>query len=503
MDDARKIMEQMVRVQQELVERQSSDPLFTYEPTPKQRPFIDSVLQEKKFENWYCAANRSGKSDAGSYCGAALARFGCDPKGYSRAKGSDIEVLDRATAGWVSSVTHGESEQILQPKYFNNGFHTPGSRAPFIPEREILEWRASDKVLKLKNGSLVAFKSAQSGVSAYQGVERDWIHFDEEHPKNIYNEAAIRVGAGKRLKIFGTATLLPPEGKIGGVTWVYSEILKPWSEGKLKDVACFSASIYDNPHILREEIRILESRFPPESTEGRIRLGGEWLPGLSGSRAYPQFDAAIHVRPQPEPWPNRPIVWCFDFNVSPMVSLVGQRDKQFFRFMHEFYMEQGNLPEMCQLFCDFYPRHFGEVWIYGDSTGKNRTSQTGISDYRTIQNYMRRYPSPIRLRIPESNPPVPDRISAVNRALKNEDGESMVEVDPSCEALIQDFEQVIRDPRGGIKKTTDPGDPYFFRTHCSDAAGYWISAVEPVRRVVDMDQFRQVHIRTPSYGFSR
>ena len=503
MDDARSIMEQMTRVAQELVERQSTDPLFTYEPTPKQKPFIESVLQEKYLENWYCAANRSGKSDAGSYCGAALARFGCDPKNYSRAKGSAVEVLDKATAGWVSSVTHAESEQILQPKYFNNGFHTPGSRAPFIPEREILEWRASDKVLKLKNGSIVAFKSAQSGVTSYQGVERDWIHFDEEHPHNIYNEASIRVGAGKRLKIFGTATLLPPEGKIGGVTWVYSEILKPWTEGKRKDIGCFSASIYDNTYILSEEIKRLEARFPPESVEGRIRLGGEWLPGLSGSRAYPQFNAAIHVREQPPPLSHRPLVWCWDFNVTPLVTTVGQRDGRLFRYFKTFYMENGNVPEMCQWFIDFYPRHFGEVWIYGDSTGKNRTSQTGISDYRTIQNYLRRYPSPVRLKIPESNPAVPDRISAVNRALKNEDGESMVEIDPSCEALIDDLEQVLRDPRGGIKKTTDPSDPYFFRTHASDGVGYHIAYEEPVKRVVDMEQYRQVHIKTPSYGFSR
>jgi len=503
MDDTRKLMEQMLRAQEELYNRQSTDPLFTYEPTPKQKPFIESVLHEKKWENWYCAANRSGKSDAGSYCGAALARFGQDPKGYSKARGSDIEVRDRATSGWVSSVTYKESRDILQPKYFNNGFCPPGARAPFIPDREVQEWRTSDQILKLKSGSIVGFKSAESGVSSYQGVEKDWIHFDEEHPRQIYNEAAIRVGAGKRLKIFGTATLLPPEGKVGGVTWVYSEILKPFLDGKRHDIGCFSASIYDNPHLLPEEIKRLESRYPPESNEGRIRLGGEWLPGLSGSRAYPQFNAGIHVREQPEPWPNRPLVWCWDFNVTPLITTVGQRDGHMFRYFHEFYMDEGNIPEMCQWFIDFYPRHFGEIWIYGDATGKNRTSQTGISDYRTIQNHMRRYPSPVRLKVPENNPPVPDRISAVNRALKNEDGESMVEIDPSCEALILDFEQVLRDPRGGLKKSTDKTDPYFFRTHASDGVGYHIAYEEPVKKVSDLNQYRQVNIKTPSYGFAR
>lgn len=496
-------MEQMVRVQQELYDRQSADPLFTYEPTPKQRPFIDSVLGEKYFENWFCCANRAGKSDAGSYCGAALARFGQDPKGYSRAKGSDIEVNDRATSGWVSSVTYQESLNILQPKYFDNGYHPPGARPPFIPEREIADWRMNEKLLKLKSGSIIGFKSSESGVSGYQGVEKDWIHFDEEHPYNVYKEASIRVGAGKRLKIFGTATLLPPLGKIGGVTWVYSEILKPWLDGKKTNVGCFTASIYDNPYILQEELRSLEAKFAPESPEGRIRLGGEWLPGISGARAYPQFNAALHVIEQGPPKPNRPLVWCWDFNVVPLITSVGQRDGRFFRFFKTFHMDSGNVPEMCEWFIEFYPRHFGEVWVYGDSTGKNRTSQTGISDYRTIQNHMRRYPSPVRLKVPESNPAVPDRISAVNRALKNEDGESMIEIDPECEDLILDFEQVQRDPRGGIKKTSDPSDPYFQRTHASDGVGYWISFEEPVKRIVDMNEYRSIKIKTPAYGFSR
>jgi phage terminase large subunit-like protein len=195
----------------------------------------------------------------------------------------------------------------MQPKIFDNGFVPPGARAPFIPDREIQEWRVSDKILKLKNGSIVGFKSAEAGPSAYQGAQKDIIHFDEEHAHNIYNEACIRIGAGRRLRVYGTATLLPGQGETGGVTWVYSEILKPFLDGKRTDVGCFGASMYDNPYLLPQDIAVAESHYPPESVEGRIRIGGEWLPGLSGARAYPSFDAKIHVRPQPEPRPRIPL----------------------------------------------------------------------------------------------------------------------------------------------------------------------------------------------------
>ena len=86
---------------------------------------------------------------------------------------------------------------IIQPKYFDNGFVPGGaSHQPFIPQREISEWRVSDQVLKLKIGSLIGFKSADSGASKFQGAEKDWIHFDEEPPKPVYEESVIRVGAG-------------------------------------------------------------------------------------------------------------------------------------------------------------------------------------------------------------------------------------------------------------------------------------------------------------------
>src|SRR3990172_2911093 len=101
--------------------------------------------------------------------------------------------------------------------------------------------------------------------------------------------------------------------------------------GKLPNVGIFGASIYDNPHLDQREIGRLESIYPEGSVQRRIRLGGEWLPGLSGARAYPSFDRRVHVRPQPPITPRRPLAWYWDFNVEPMVSGIGQRHMKLFR----------------------------------------------------------------------------------------------------------------------------------------------------------------------------
>ena len=420
----RSIREKEILYSKALLERREGDPLLTWEPTKDQAPFVESVMEGKKPENWYFGSNRSGKSDAGSYCGSKLARFGIPDaeRKWVGAKGTGIETKSNATAGLVSGISFGSLRDTVQPKYFDNGF-VPGSQthAPFIPPHEIPKggWRSSDKVLKLKNGSMIAFHSADAGRNAYAGGEYDWIHLDEEHPKEIYNEVGIRVG-GRKLRLFSTVTLLPPEGQAGGINWAYQDIVVPHRQGKLPHIGLFTGSPYNNPHISREEIAILESRYPEGSMQRRIRMNGELIAGLAGAVVYAAFDPALHVQPQPELTVHRPIAWCWDFNVEPLITLVGQRDGGMFRVKREFVMESGNIADMCQLFYDAFPGDRGEVWIYGDATSQRRSANVGVSDYTTILNYMRRFGLVVRLKLPLQNPPVRDRIAAMNQALKDE-----------------------------------------------------------------------------------
>lgn len=496
------LLPELLILTEEMAKRRGSDPLLEYRPSERQEAFVRSVLTEQVNENWLIAANRAGKSDAGAYCGATLARWGNDNARYVAAKGSRIEVKDRATAGWVVGLDFPILRDTIQPKYFDNGFVPPGGREPFIPLREIEEWRTTDQVLRLKNGSIIGFKSVDSGRTKFQSAERDWVHFDEEPPEDIYQETTIRVGT-RALRIFGTVTLLPPQGQVGGVSWMFPKIIQPWQDGKLPDVALFKASIYDNPYIPVAEIRRLEARYPPGSVERRIRLEGEWLPGLAGARAYPAFNRLVNVRAQEAPNPHRPVCWMMDFNVEPMVSLVGYRGPdRIFRIWRELILEQGDLYSMVQLFHEILPTHGAELWIYGDATSRSRSRQTGQSDYQLIMNMMRSYGVPIRLKVPESNPAVPDRINAVQRACRDEDGVIRVEVDPGCVELIADLEQVLRDPNGGIKKSRNAKDAYYRRTHTSDAFGYWVAYEEPVRSS-RIGETRRVSIPMPSYSLQK
>ena len=497
----RRELEEQYALAANFMERRKTDGWWMFDPHSKQKPFIQEALRfPSENECWFLAGNRSGKSDAGAFVGAALARFGNQSARFVGAAHSDIAVKDTTTGGWVVSLDFPSSRDIIQPKYFDNGYVDRNAvNPPFIPDHEIEAWEPQDQILKLKNGSMIGFKSCESGRGKFQGTGRDWIHFDEEPPKEIYTECTIRVAAGRRTRLFGTCTLLPPAGSVGGVTWVYNEKVKAWQQGR-PGIKVFTASIYDNPHLLPSEIERLEAIYPEGSLERRIRLNGELLPTTAGARVYGNFERRVHVVKQQPPQLRRPLCWLWDFNVEPMVTLIGQRDGRTFKIMDELWLEQGNLPAMCDMFKQRYPTHLAELRIYGDASGNQRSHQSNRSSYAIIRAEMMNYPVPLKILVPNENPSIVDRINAMNYAMHPEDGEVNFEVDPACSNLIDDLEQVVSDGKGGIRKTQNRKDVYYWRTHASDAAGYWVTYEAPVLSTAGRRRGESKSIPTPRYA---
>jgi len=497
--------------------RVKKDPLTLWKPWPKQKKFIDSVLDTKFYENWFVAANRSGKSDSGAYCGSQLARFGTPNTRYVTAEGSEIAVRDRATAGWVASLSYPFSRDVIQPKYFDNGLTQGTTHPPFIPQRELLggcsekAWHKADQILRLKNGSIIGFKSCEAGASKFQGAEKDWIHFDEVPPEDVYEEATLRVAAGKALRIFGTATLLPDKEATFGMNeantlWLFSKLIQPIQRGERTDIGLFGASIYDNGSLLKEELIKLETRYPLDSVVGKIRLLGEYLPGMMGAIAYHSFNRLIHIQPQDKYYsPYSPLLWTWDFNIEPMVTLVCQKDGGIFRILRELYLDVGSISAMVDLFKGNYPNHEGGIWVYGDFMGNRRDHQSGQSDYTLIMNGMSNYPSYITLKVPSRTIAIKDRLNAMNVGFKDESGEHHIEIDPSCVELIKDCESVLLDARGQIKKSYKKRDRYFYRTHSSDALGYLLVTERPVTSLISPMYNQNVsatRIKRPRYVFN-
>lgn len=461
-----------------VAQKEAGYPLTQFQPTPRQAAFIASVLGTQTYENFFLASNRAGKTLSGAMCGATLALEGLPDAEVRPAVSKGITVWDRSTSGWVLCVSYKALNEAVQPCYFLNGSKLPGV-TPFIPAEYIAGWNKSEQILRLTNGSQIGFRTYIQPSSDVASVGKDWVHLDEEPPIGHYKEISLRVAAGRRLRLFGTCTLLPPEGTIGGVSWLYEDRIRPWLSGTRSFYALFSSSIYENPYLEGEEIERLEAIYPEGSLDRRIRLGGEWLPGIVGARVYTAYSDGLHIKPQ-RLHPRYPLAWCIDFNVQPFCTVIGQYYSGVFHYPAELVLDSGGIDDMCDLFRETYPSHQHEVWIYGDATGGSRSAQTGKTSYRLILENLQSYPQAVKLKVPQANPGIRDRINAVNYALRGPAGHVGIEIDPTCKELIADFNGVLSDGRQGIKKSYAMTDAYSRRTGTSDAAGYHIIREQPV-----------------------
>jgi hypothetical protein len=498
------------RAAQILQSRWEHDPLRKWMaapgPSPKQQMFFNCTKPEAAL----LGANRSGKSDPLAILAACISRFGNPNPNFAYSSGGRLAIADRATSTWVIGLTEKLVKEGIQPKIVTTAYTAAETHPAFIPPVEIEGWNINDQTWRLKNGSIITFKSADAGRDVFQSAARDAVLFDEICEWEVYKEATFRVsGAQRRLLIRLAATLLPPLGQAGGVSWYFPQKIKPWWAAGNKEntpddqnpdphLDIFTMGMAENPSISREEITRLRSMFPPDSPEARIRIDGELLQTVGGSIAYGAYNPLIHrdakITPDSRDY-RYPIVICVDFNVTPCVWEIAQYIDKCWYVFDEIRMDNCNIPDMVQEFRNRYPHHGAEIKIMGDWAGKARSPQSGKSNYFIMLEAFKGYPAPVNLYIPDKgNPPVRDRLNAVNRQLMGIDGRVGVVIGPACVELDADFCEVLRATDGGILKTKNSDSPYFFRTHASDALGYAIAYVCPVPLFVAHERPPMIHI---------
>jgi hypothetical protein len=452
--------------------------------------------------------HNSGKSVSLARITASYARTGnLNPKPASGGPG--IWVYDRAVSIWVIGQTFPLLRETFIPLVLDNGFVSPTQRVrPLIPESELLFFKQSESIAKLKNGSIITFRSGEAPAKVYAAAARDLVCFDEPPRKDVWSECAIRIGAGgSKLKLRLAATLLP-EAADTRASWFFTEIVEPWQQGHRPDVEIFSGSIYDNPHLDPDEVDRMIREFPPGTPEHDIRILGKLIPGVSGTRAYPRFQRGIHAVDELGPWSqdhDRPLCLSLDFNVDPMVMTIsqlhGRGDETTIDVLDEVYLRPGTIDRMADEFRRRYPHHGAELRIYGDASGNHRDRQTGITDIAAFLAGLEHYRSPIRVCIPDKNPPVQDRLNATNRMLRDGHGRVRIRISAThCPELVKDLEHVLRDPRTIIKKSSKPTDPYRLRTHCSDTLDYLCAFEAPLPAYAALGRHRAIRrIPSPQY----
>jgi len=383
--------------------------------------------------------------------------------------------------GFSGPVGSGKSAALcfeaLRQGYINRGRHGVLAAPTFTMLRDAtltglfaaLEEHDVDFELKKSDGEFL-FKAPESTVllrsldepERLRGTNLAWFGIDElsyaREEAWLRLEARLRDPKAEKLCGFGVWT---PQGH----DWLHRRFI----HDPVRGYECVRAQPFENRYLLDKTpdyYERLESSYDPKFY--RQEVLGEYL-NSRADRVYHCFNPAVHqVRHLYDA--RKPLLWALDFNVAPMTSVLLQWDNGRLSVIDEIVLERATTEEACMEFENRYRGHMGPLEVFGDASGKNMHT-TGTNDYAMLQTYLYRAGfRQVKLRVPSKNPPVLNRVQKVNALLTNALGEVRLEVDPRCEELIKDFEEVMFKPESGvIDKVRDTK-----RTHASDALGYVI-----------------------------
>lgn len=149
------------------------------------------------------------------------------------------------------------------------------------------------RVLRLKNGSLIQFMTYKQEVSSMGGATLHRVHYDEEPPRDVAEENRIRVMRQGGDEIL---TMTP----LQGLSWTFEEIYEKVARDEYEvdkdvweteDTGMVLVDMDDNPYLTEEAKRQTLRGYSPEVIEARKRGKYVHFAGL----IYAEFDKHQHT----------------------------------------------------------------------------------------------------------------------------------------------------------------------------------------------------------------
>jgi len=335
-------------------------------------------------------------------------------------------------------------------------------------------WAAKINESKLqilfRNGATLALRGADY-AKTLRGAGLDFVAVDEfadiRNGKHTWEEV-LRPMLSDRL---GGAL-------IGGTPRGRNHFYEMWKDAGWKPGwTNYSFTTAEGGIVKKSEIATAREELDEKSFKQEYMASFETFAGL----VYYSFDREIHVKPCAIT-PQLEILWCLDFNVDPMSSVIAQihpyghgRQQRIVEVCDEISIPNSNVYEACEAFTrkisPFAERYGVTVTVYADASGDSR-NHVGTTAIAAIKQWFNRHPNyRVYYKIPQANPAVADRVRTVNSVLRSISGEIRMRINPKCKKLIADFEQVEWANEMGLEINKD--DPKL--THISDALGYMTS----------------------------
>ena len=211
----------------------------------------------------------------------------------------------------------------------------------------------------------------------------------------------------------------------------------------------------DNPHLPPDFIERLQANYDPSLL--KAYLDGEFV-NLTTGQVYDRFDRAKHIVTDLPDISREPLRVGVDFNVGNMSAVIAIRQGNSLLVVDEI-SGAHDTDALAQSIKSRYPTH--RIYVYPDASGGNRSTNAAQTDIQILESYGMSNQSP------RANPPVRDRVAAVQALLENGKGQVRLQIASSCRKVIECLELQSYNEKGEPDK--DAG-----YDHMNDALGYII-----------------------------
>ena len=244
----------------------------------------------------------------------------------------------------------------------------------------------------------------------------------------------------------------------------FNHMHREFVERNSKDKIVITSTTYDNPTLPKEYVEDLKNSYSPKMFAQEVMAERV---ALNLQSVYEDFSRDIHIKPCKEVLEYHDQLYCFlDYNIHRYPGVYMFEKRGIIYAVGEEWLEFGGSRQMALRIKAKYPHR--NVLVVGDQTGNNKADVA--ADYSNYQIFEQEgiYTKPFH------NPPVTSRIICCNSRLHHK----KIVIDPSCEKLIRDLEQVSYDDQGKIDKKSN-----LDLTHMSDAFTYGVWYFQPLRRI--------------------
>jgi len=308
----------------------------------------------------------------------------------------------------------------------------------------------SELLVKLPNGAEIAIKGSEQ-ENNLRGAGIDMVCMEEYSyiKPHVWEEI-----------IYPMLTTTDGDALFIGTPNGYDHLYDAYmlGQGKSMDWKSWQFTTVDGGFVPEKEIEKAKSMMDERAFRTEFLASFE----TTGNRAAYNFDRQIHVK-QTDQRTGR-LAYGIDFNVSAMSAVLIMEFSDSIHYLDEIRLTNSNTEEIAKEMKKLAPN----IPVYPDAAGRARSTTSNRSDHQILRDHG------FHIIAKKANPPVIDRLNALNRMLKDANGRVRMTVDPKCVYLIKDLEQVQRTRDGKIDKSD------IKLTHMMDACSYYISYKYPV-----------------------